>query len=87
MRYGEAISGKELERATSTWSDFLEAFRDEKSAFVMAHWCGDGAVEAQIKEETKATIRCIPFGNPTEAGACVKSGRPSSQRVLFAKAY
>ncbi|MBI4567809.1 MAG: proline--tRNA ligase [Planctomycetes bacterium] len=70
-----------------TWSDFADAFRDENSAFVMARWCGDPMVEAQIKEETKATIRCVPFDNPRDDGPCVKSGRPASERVLFSKAY
>ena len=53
----------------------------------MAHWSGDAQVEAQIKEETGATIRCIPFAQPDEDGVCIKSGKPSTHKVLFAKAY
>lgn len=55
--------------------------------FVSAHWDGTSETETRIKEETKATIRCIPLNNSTESGVCVFSGKPSSQRVLFAKAY
>ena len=55
--------------------------------FLMAHWCGDAACERKISEETGATIRVIPFDAPTESGACIADGRPSDQRVLFARAY
>ena len=54
---------------------------------MLAHWSGDAAVEAQIKEKTNATIRCIPFDQKAEDGACVLSGKPSKGRVLFARAY
>ena len=60
---------------------------DEKGGFVSAHWDGTAATEQAIKEKTKATIRCIPLDNPQEAGRCVYSGQPSTQRVLFARAY
>jgi prolyl-tRNA synthetase len=60
---------------------------DEKGGFVRAHWDGTPETEKAIKEETKATIRCVPLNNPQEAGACVKSGKPSTQRVLFARSY
>ena len=53
----------------------------------MAHWDGTVETEEKIKEETKATIRCIPFDSPEEAGKCVYSGRPSNRRVLFARSY
>jgi prolyl-tRNA synthetase len=53
----------------------------------MAHWDGTPETEEKIKNETKATIRCIPLGNPLENGACIYSGKPSKQRVLFARAY
>lgn len=59
----------------------------EKGGFISAHWDGTAATEARIKELTKATIRLIPFGNEKEAGSCVLTGKPSAQRVLFAKAY
>jgi prolyl-tRNA synthetase len=55
--------------------------------FALSHWCGDGACEAKIKEELTVTIRCIPFEAPQEAGQCICCGKPSSQRVVFAKAY
>jgi prolyl-tRNA synthetase len=55
--------------------------------FLMAHWCGDAACERKVSEETSATIRVIPFDAPKESGACIVDGRPSTQRVLFARAY
>jgi prolyl-tRNA synthetase len=69
-----------------TWEEFLSAL-ESKPGFISAHWDGTEETEAKIKEETKATIRCIPFDNPQEDGVCVYSGNPSSERVLFAKAY
>jgi prolyl-tRNA synthetase len=70
--------------------DTYDAFKqvlDEKTGFVLAHWDGSPETEAAIKEETKATIRCIPLDAPEEAGKCIYSGKPSSRRVLFARAY
>jgi len=58
-----------------------------KGGFVAAHWDGTPETEEKIKNETKATIRCIPLENEQEAGTCIHSGLPSSQRVLFAMAY
>lgn len=60
---------------------------DEKGGFVRAHWDGTSETEKLIKDETKATIRCIPLENAKEEGKCVRSGKPSTQRVLFARAY
>lgn len=60
---------------------------EEKGGFVSAHWDGTKETEERIKEETKATIRCIPIDQKKESGVCVYSGKPSSGRVLFAKAY
>jgi prolyl-tRNA synthetase len=68
-----------------TWDEFTEAI--ESGNFVMAHWDGTKETEAQIKEETGATIRCIPFDSTDEAGVCIKTGKSSNRRVLFAKAY
>lgn len=67
--------------------DELKKVLDEKGGFVSAHW--DGTIEAEqaIKEETKATIRCIPLDAKEESGKCVYSGNPSARRVLFARAY
>ncbi|MGB3074077.1 MAG: proline--tRNA ligase, partial [Chitinophagales bacterium] len=60
---------------------------DEKGGFISAHWDGTSETENKIKDETKATIRCIPLNNPSEEGTCIYSGKPSTQRVLFARAY
>ncbi|WP_019668377.1 proline--tRNA ligase [Eudoraea adriatica] len=70
--------------------DDYEEFKkvlDTKGGFISAHWDGTLATEDKIKEETKATIRCIPLDSPKEAGSCMLTGKPSIQRVLFAKAY
>eukprot|EP01133_Synstelium_polycarpum_P013524 gene13524-15929_t len=60
---------------------------DTKAGFIAAHWDGTPETEQKIKEETKATIRCIPLDNKLEDGVCIYSGKPSIQRVLFARAY
>ncbi len=70
--------------------DTYEEFKDiikNKGGFVMAHWDGTPETEAKIQEETKATIRNIPFDAPEEDGKCIITGKPSKRRVLFAKAY
>jgi prolyl-tRNA synthetase len=59
----------------------------EKGGFVMAHWDGTPETEEKIKEETKATIRCIPRDGKQEAGCCIITGKPSTQRVVFARSY
>lgn len=69
-----------------TWSDFRDVL-DDKGGFIMAHWDGSPETEEKIKEETKATIRCIPFNAEAEEGKCVYSGKPSKRRVLFARSY
>ena len=69
-----------------SWEDFI-ATLDTKAGFVSAHWDGTSATEDKIKEMTKATIRCIPLNNEQEAGICILTGNPSTQRVLFARAY
>jgi prolyl-tRNA synthetase len=69
-----------------TWDEFVNIL-DTKTGFVAAHWDGTPETEEKIKELTKATIRCIPLGNTLEAGKCISSGNPSTQRVLFARAY
>ena len=69
-----------------TWDEFVQIL-DSKAGFVSAHWDGSPATEEKIKELTKATIRCIPLNNVQEAGKCILTGNPSSQRVLFARAY
>jgi prolyl-tRNA synthetase len=69
-----------------TFDEFKQVL-DGKAGFVSAHWDGTLETEQAIKEETKATIRCIPLDSKDETGRCVYSGKPSSRRVLFARAY
>jgi len=73
-------------REANSWDEFVQLL-DGKAGFISAHWDGSSETEEKIKELTKATIRCIPVNNPQEAGKCILSGQPSSQRVLFARAY
>ncbi len=70
----------------NTLEEFVDIL-DNKGGFVAAHWDGTTETELKIKEETKATIRCIPLHQPDEHGQCILSGKPSTQRVLFARAY
>jgi prolyl-tRNA synthetase len=78
-------------RESATWKadtmEELTSILDSKGGFVYAHWDGTTETELKIKELTKATIRCIPMGQRKEPGSCVLTGRPSEQRVLFARAY
>jgi len=67
--------------------DEFKQVLEEKGGFISAHWDGTPETEKRVKEETKATIRCIPLNNKQEAGTCIFTGKPSTQRVLFAKAY
>lgn len=69
-----------------TWDDFMSVL-DGKGGFVSAHWDGTSETEDRIKDLSKATIRCVPLDNPTEDGRCILTGNPSTQRVLFARAY
>ncbi|MCF7922625.1 MAG: proline--tRNA ligase, partial [Candidatus Marinimicrobia bacterium] len=68
------------------WDDFKETL-ENKGGFIKAYWNGSAEVEEKIKNETKATIRCIPFDQPEASGKCVYTGEESSQQVIFAKAY
>ena len=80
----------EFRERMTTRVDSYEEFKqvlDTKGGFVLAHWDGTKETEAAIKEETKATIRCIPLDAPQENGKCIYSGASSSQRVVFARAY
>lgn len=70
----------------NNWDEFIHIL-DTKAGFVSAHWDGTAETEDKIKELTKATIRCIPINNKQETGACILSGKPSKERVLFARAY
>jgi prolyl-tRNA synthetase len=85
--YNRALAFRETHTTeVATWDEF-EKTLDEKGGFVSAHWDGTAETEEAIKEKTKATIRCIPLNNKQEAGACILTGKPSTQRVLFARAY
>lgn len=70
----------------NTWDEFMHLL-DNKGGFILAHWDGTSETEDKIKELSKATIRCIPLQNPAEAGTCILTGKPSTQRVMFARAY
>lgn len=70
----------------NTWEEFVDVI-ENRGGFAYAHWDGTAETEEQIKAKTKATIRVIPMGNPKEDGFCVFSGKPSTERVLFARAY
>lgn len=73
-------------RTIDSYDEFKIKIESE-GGFFLAHWDGTAETEAKIKEETKATIRCIPFDVPKEAGICMVTGKPSTGRVIFAKAY
>lgn len=70
-----------------TFEEFEAALDQEIPGFISAHWDGTTETELKIKEITKATIRCIPLDSEAEEGQCILTGKPSSRRVLFAKAY
>lgn len=77
---------KESTTTVDTYDEFKKVIK-EKGGFVSAHWDGTAETENKIKEETKATIRCIPLDVKEEEGKCIYTGKPSKFRVLFAKAY
>ncbi len=85
--YARALKFR-TEKTTSveTFEEFKNVL-DGKGGFVLAHWDGTAETEMKIKEETKATVRCIPLDAKEERGKCIYSGRPSDRRVLFARAY
>jgi prolyl-tRNA synthetase len=85
--YNNALKYREQHiTSVDSWDEFVKTL-NEKGGFVAAHWDGTAETEAEIKEKTKATIRCIPFNNPPEEGVCIFSGKRSKERVLFAIAY
>jgi prolyl-tRNA synthetase len=81
LKFKESVTSR-----VETFDDFKKVL-DEKGGFIYAHWDGTKETEAAIKDETKATIRCIPLDAHNEQGACIYSGKPSTRRVLFARAY
>lgn len=85
--YNRALNYREARtRKVDDYGEFKEALESE-GGFFLAHWDGTSETEEKIKEETKATIRCIPLDGEEEKGVCMYSGKPSSRRVIFAKAY
>ena len=85
--YTRALTKREeLTFKADSWDEFVRLL-DEPGGFIYAHWDGTLETEEKIKELTKATIRCIPLDNKPESGSCILTGKPSEQRVLFARAY
>jgi prolyl-tRNA synthetase len=85
--YSKALKFRE---ENTTLVDSYDEFREvlnSKGGFILAHWDGTAETEEMIKDETKATIRCIPFDSPEEEGKCMVTGKPSKRRVVFAVAY
>ncbi len=84
--YNKALQQRErMTYKVDTWEEFKNQI--EKGGFLLAHWDGTTETEEKIKEETKATIRCIPFDSVEEEGKCIFTGKPSSRRVIFARNY
>jgi len=84
--YEKALAFREANTfPVDTWDEFKEQI--EKGGFLLAHWDGTAETEEKIKDETKATIRCIPLNSIEQAGKCVYSGKDSAKRVIFARAY
>jgi len=85
--FQKALSFRESNTTKAdTWEEFMEIL-DNRGGFILAHWDGTTETEQKIKEQSKATIRCIPLNNQPEQGICIFSGKPSDQRVVFARAY
>ena len=85
--YNKALKFRtESTRSVNTYDEFKKVLNEE-GGFIFAHWDGTEETEKRIKDETKATIRCIPLDQPDEDGVCMVTGKPSKKRVIFAKAY
>lgn len=85
--YEKALNFRESRTFNADSMDEMNRILDTEGGFIRAHWDGTTETEQKIKELTKATIRCIPLNNKQETGKCIYSGKPSNQRVLFARAY
>lgn len=85
--YNKALIFKDENTTSVDGYDEFKQVLDEKGGFISAHWDGTAETEEKIKQETKATIRCLIFNGEDEAGICMYSGKPSERRVLFARAY
>lgn len=84
--YRKALAFRDsMTRTVDTYEEFKEEI--EKGGFILAHWDGTTETEEKIKEETKATIRCIPLDGDKTPGKCMVTGKPSAQRVIFARNY
>ena len=85
--YSKALKYREEHTTEVNSYEEFKMVLDEKGGYIKAHWDGTTETEESIKNETKATIRCILLEEPEEAGKCIYSGKPSSKKVVFAKAY
>jgi prolyl-tRNA synthetase len=85
--YSKAFKFREENTTLVNSYDEFKKVLNEKGGFISAHYDGTSETEARIKDETKATVRCIPLDNPPESGICMVTGKPSTQRVIFALAY
>ena len=85
--YNRALDYRKANTVKVDTYEELKKVLSEKGGFVLAHWDGTAETEALIKEETKATIRCIPLDGEVEEGKCIITGKPSKQRAIFALAY
>ena len=84
--YRKALTMREENmHAVDTYEEFKD--RIDQGGFFLAHWDGTAETEEKVKNETKATIRCIPLQGDKTPGKCMVTGRPSAQRVIFARAY
>jgi prolyl-tRNA synthetase len=85
--FARAVRFRDEHTTRATSYDELKAAMEGRPGFVIAGWCGAATCEAEIKAETQATLRNIPFGREGIAGTCVKCGKPSTGEAWFAKAY
>ena len=85
--FDKALAYRDANTHQADSYDEFKDILDSKGGFIYAHWDGTSETEEKIKEETKATIRCIPLDAVEEEGTCIYSGKPSNRRVVFARAY
>lgn len=85
--YKKAANFRSKNTTTVDSYDEFKEVLNSKGGFILAHWDGTAATEERVKNETKATIRCIPLDDDTDAGSCMVTGKPSARKVLFARAY
>ena len=87
MLFQRALDFRDANTHKADTYDEFKAILEKEGGFLLAPWCGSADCERQINTDTSATIRCIPFDSPDEAGRCLIDGKPSERRVLFARAY